>query len=57
MCLEIYEVDPEKFPAATRLAWQVALTLPIPGFSEFPRTRRVEGGGGGGLVGTHFFEP
>ena len=57
MCLEIYEVDPEKFPAATRLAWQVSLTLPRPGFSEFPRTRRVEGGGGGGLVGTHFFEP
>ena len=55
MCLEIYEVDPEKFPAATRLAWQVALTLPIPGFSEFPQDQ--ESGVGWGLVGTHFFEP
>ena len=25
MCLEIYELDPAKFPSAPRLAWQAAL--------------------------------
>ena len=32
MCLEIYELDPEKFLSAPELIWQVALTLLRMGF-------------------------
>ena len=34
MCLEIYEIDPDSFLTASKLAWKAALTLTSLGFFD-----------------------